>query len=253
MAFIELPKEGGGGGGGAVDSVNGKTGVVVLNKSDIGLSNVTNDLQLVKSNNLSDLADPSVARSNLGLGTAAVADVSDFLEPGDIGTSVQAYDADLTALAGLTSAADKLAYYTGAGTASLTDFTAAGRALVDDADVSAQRTTLSAAARSQTFSATVSFIGTLADGTYILVLKSAIAGTITETTSICASGTATATFKVDTTALGGTANSVSSSEQSQAHSSSNAFAAGDDIVVTISSASSCVNPVFTIKYTTSLA
>ena len=33
---------GGGGGGGAVDSVNGKTGVVVLSASDVGLGNVDN-------------------------------------------------------------------------------------------------------------------------------------------------------------------------------------------------------------------
>jgi hypothetical protein len=81
---------------------------------------------------LLDDADAAAQRTTLGLGTAATQASSAF----------QAADAELAALAGLASAADQLPYFTGAGTAALTPLTGAGRALIDDADAAAQRTTL---------------------------------------------------------------------------------------------------------------
>ncbi len=59
-----------------------------------------------------------------------------------IGTNVQAYDATLTSIASLGTAADKIAYTTGVDTWAETAITSFGRSLIDDADASAARTTL---------------------------------------------------------------------------------------------------------------
>ena len=69
----------------------------------------------------------SAARGNLGLA---------------IGTDVQAQNANLSSLSSLTLAANKGLYATAADTVALFDLTAAGLALLDDADAAAQRTTL---------------------------------------------------------------------------------------------------------------
>lgn len=58
------------------------------------------------------------------------------------GTHVQAYDATLAAMAGETTAADRLIYFDGIDDAAVATFTATGRSIVDDASVSAVRTTL---------------------------------------------------------------------------------------------------------------
>jgi hypothetical protein len=62
----------------------------------------------------------------------------------------QPIDNELTALAGLTSAANALPYFTGSGTASTTTLSAFGRSLIDDADAGTALATIGAAAASHT-------------------------------------------------------------------------------------------------------
>jgi hypothetical protein len=71
--------------------------------------------------------DASEARTNLGLA---------------INSDVQAYNAGLQSIAGLTTAANEMIYLTGSNTYATTSITAFGRSLIDDSDSNAARTTL---------------------------------------------------------------------------------------------------------------
>lgn len=130
----------GGGGGGSIG--DGDYGDIIVGASSTTMTIDNNVVTLAK---MADMATASLlGRLTAGTGDPEVLSASQArtllsLVPG---TDVQAFDADLAALASVSSAADTIAYYTGVGTAASTPLTAAARALLDDTTAAAMRTTL---------------------------------------------------------------------------------------------------------------
>ena len=121
-------------------------GVYSLPAGSIVTDGVDDILASQHNDPLNDLAlDMNTARPVVAGGTGATTASGARTALGlGIGTDVQAYDAGLTSIAGLTTAADRMIYTTASDVYAVATLTAAGRAILDDADAAAQLVTLGA-------------------------------------------------------------------------------------------------------------
>lgn len=128
-------------GAGQISAGNGltKTG----NSIDIGTASTS---RIVVNADSIDLATIGTAGTYRSVTVDAYGRVSAGTNPTTLAgygiTDAQGLDATLTALAGLTTAADQMIYATGVDTFSMAAITAYGRSLIDDTDAATARTTL---------------------------------------------------------------------------------------------------------------
>ena len=103
--------------------------ISVSSLSDTTITTTADDSLLVYDSSDSKWKNegPSTVRSTLSL---------------VVGTNVQAFDQGLQSISALTTAANQMIYTTASETYAVTTLTLAGRAILDDADAAAQRTTL---------------------------------------------------------------------------------------------------------------
>ena len=135
------------------------------NTLDVGTANTG---RIVVNANDIDLATHGTAGTYIGFTVDAYGRVSSFSSPTTLAgygiTDAQPLDATLTALAGVTTAADQLIYSTGADTFSVAGFSSYGRTLVDDADAATARTTLGLGTIATQDASSVAITGGTIDG-----------------------------------------------------------------------------------------
>ena len=102
-------------------------------------ANLSSTSATITGGTITGITDLTVADGGTGSSTAAGARVNLGVE---LGVDVQSFDAALQSISNLTTAANQSIYLTGSDTYAAYSLTAAGRALLDDADAAAQRTTL---------------------------------------------------------------------------------------------------------------
>lgn len=116
-------------------------GTSVLSGSTLGSGITSSSLTSLGTITVGTWNGTAIAIANGGTGSANAGDARTALGLA-IGTNVQAYSANLGAIAGLTSVADALPFFTGSGAAAVTTLTSFIRGLLDDVDAATARTTL---------------------------------------------------------------------------------------------------------------